>query len=201
MAVLISNPFTAADGPFTTAGIWTVVNGTWAYASNKLRKTASDLTHQIVYADAGSTHVVVSVSFVAVNNKAGGLVLRLTDADHWWLLQVFPGNSNGLALYEYSVPTFTSRGTPVNYAYSIGTLYTLRAKVQGRSITGEVLDTSGTVLASLSYASASYNETGTKYGIDSYSTGIDWDDFQAESAFVRVRSRRVEGFGSVRIRR
>src|SRR6185503_7068298 len=86
---------------------WSIGAGTWFIQSNKLRKTATDATHEVASVDAGKADVTVSADLTLPANSHAGVVVRHTDASNFWLAQLDEA-ADQHTLFERNAGVFTA---------------------------------------------------------------------------------------------
>lgn len=111
-------------GTNSTGQAWTAHTGTWGISSNRayLVTLAGD---SVATFDAGIGDSDVSCDFVF--GVDGGLILRATDANNFWLV-LFPTAANQIGLWKRVAGTYTQRG---NFAttLTVGRSYNIRCTV------------------------------------------------------------------------
>ena len=110
-------------------------------------------------ADAGQSDVEATLIVNIPDTLSGGLALRATDHNNFWLIGIWVGG-NLLRLHERNGGVWITR-SEVSKALSSNTDYTLTATANGQTITGSLNDGGSGV----SYNSATLNETVTTHGM------------------------------------
>lgn len=180
---LLSDTFTGTNGTALTShtpdipgtGTYTSVVGT----SPTIQGNKAEVTNQsgtVVVYDVSQSAVTAQadVSMNTANaNTAGGVVVRETDVNNFWLCHL-RGDGN-LILFENSGGTFTQRASAA-VTVNVNTTYTIKLVASGTNMTGYYQGTS-----EFTYGSASSNQTATKVGIRCFCNAsgvtVDIDNF------------------------
>jgi hypothetical protein len=174
---LLFDTFTDANGTALPAhtmdvgGTWSVdVAGTYTVQGNRANFVNST-GGNLAWADAGQADVTLT-AVVNISSAYGGVVLRFSDANNYWL--VFLDNPDGaFQLYEKNAGSFTQRAS-LNTTISTNTDHTLSVTAGAATITATLDGAS-----QISYGSATDNQTATKCGLyDQGSSGCQWDNFK-----------------------
>jgi hypothetical protein len=169
---LLRDTFTDTDGTSLAAHTmdvgsgWTIQAGSWAVASNKAHNPDLGGGWDTVTADAGQGDAAVSAD-LATGDYAG-LVGRLQDASNFWM-GVLSDVWNELRIYECSGGAFILRAST---AYTPSGTQTLQFTFSGTGITLAVGATS------VSHTSSSL-QSQTKFGLVTFQSDIQFDNFQA----------------------
>lgn len=152
---------------------WQVQGGTWSLLGNRVRKTATAGTHEVIFADLGRSEVTLAVDVTAVAGAAVGFAVRYTDINNFWLVQLFPGGAPSWAIFERNAGLFTTRasGAPV---ITPGQVYRLEVQASGTLIRCSIDGANA-----ISYATATLNQTATRHGLDSHGVNTDFNNYLA----------------------
>ncbi len=183
MSTLLNDTFTDVDGTLLTAHTmntgpgWVNGNGTFKIVSNKATPN-SNANDDMITSDAGNADVTLAMTVTAFgtagNQRNPGIVLRYTDTTHLWLVDISPGTTNNIVLYENTGSGYTSRATG-------------SAVIVSGTGTGVIVGCVGSVInvqisgnSIFTYIAASSNNTATKYGlrlgVQGAATACTWDD-------------------------
>lgn len=175
-APVVSDSFAGVNGTNVTAhapeiapvGSAWVGNSSYTLQSNTAQHTVAGENFAALVIEAGKADGVVSVDYNtgAANKILTGMAFRYTASRvHWWLMN--RNDLGGWGLYEDN-NSWTQRAF-VTATIAPSTTYALSATLNGASITATV-DGGNT----LSYGSATFNQTATKHGI------ADWEASQGD---------------------
>lgn len=177
----LQDSFTDTNGTNLNAHImdvgpgWTIDAGTFDIQSNQGRVTSAGVS--VASADASHADVTATVkTTVAGVSDSPSLLIRETDSNNHWIAAIITTSS--FDLYEVNGGSFTQRATTL-FVATLNQQYTIRAICSGASISC-TLDGANNI----SYGSATFNQTATRFGIrsnDGAGTNFLWDDFLVTS--------------------
>jgi hypothetical protein len=144
--VLLQDTFTGTDGTNLASHLMDVGAG-WTLSG----------TWNLAWADCGQANSTLTVDVVPQTASFPAILVRLTDANNFWLAQV-DSATNALDLYSCVAGTFTQVASTA-FAITPGATYTMTAVVSGSTLTLTVGATSVT------YSSMSTNLTATRCGL------------------------------------
>ncbi len=167
--------FTAANGTTLTGrrpdydelfDAWSGDSGNFQILSNKLSCTVAANKSAVV--DFGESDCFVGVKFTR-NGTGGGLLLRYTDANNYWLVR---HDGASLLLQRCQGGTLTTEGS-ATVTWAAGQERLLIAELHGTTIRVFLDD------ALQFSANHSFNETATKHGVGGHPANMNdrWDDF------------------------
>ena len=175
---IIYDTFTDTDGvsldahtPDTNSpgNPWVELNGVWEISSNRVIFNAAPNWSQAVI-DAEMADLTVEAVCRLTGTYGGGLIVRLSDDNNFWLLQI-DNNSDTLILYEINGGGATNRAQAA-VSIAINTDYAVKMTTSGTTITAW-LDGANEI----SYNSATFNQTSTRVGLAQNSGQAVFDDF------------------------
>jgi hypothetical protein len=158
--VLLKDTFTAPDGTNLASHVmdvgagWTL-SGTWTIQGGKAVPAAT--TANLAWADCGQANCTLTVDVVPQTASFPAILVRLTDANNFWLAQVDSATA-ALDLFSCVAGTFTKVASTA-FAITPGATYTMTAVVSGSTLTLTVNATSVT------YSGMTTNLTATKCGL------------------------------------
>ena len=189
-AYLIDDAFADTNGvsldahtisPTNTPGTsWTERVGNWDIQSNRASAEGAATTREYSTVASGvsdcTLDVIVGFGSAAGATQEAGFISRFSDATHYWLLRLNIDSSPAVNIYENDGGFALRASTAATLAHS--TDYDFQAIHAAQSITCTVDGGS-----QAQYNSASFNETATVHGIDSYATDVQttvnrFDDFR-----------------------
>jgi hypothetical protein len=183
MTTLLQDDFSESDGTALHAkaldvgGSWNdVSSGGWEVRSGKANANAANgFSLTPLVADAGQSDVRLTVSATLSSGRMVVLFLRYADVDNCWQLRV-DNDDNEVQLYERNGGGYTKRAS-TSFAPNTGT-WALDITCSGTNIDVDI--DSGTW--TLNYASATFNQTETLFGLGSFQNDVpEYDDFFVES--------------------
>lgn len=162
---------------------WTILTGAVLIQSNKGDSSSTtDNTFARAVADAGQADVTLTCDVTTLGVGAGdggsGVILRATDNNNLWYLDVVPGTggSGQFRLVERNSGTDTVRASSTPDIIN-ATAYAFAAVLSGTTMTA-TLDGSNSITFS-----SSFNATATKFGLNGrkhvgIAAGTKFDNFQ-----------------------
>lgn len=146
---------------------WTQHAGTFEIQSNRAEHKLGT-TDSRAYADAGLADVRITVFATTADNTTGasapGVLVRATNGDNNWLLRIDRYNDT-LRIFERNAAVHTIRAsTP--FVAGEALIYHMTVIANGPAISLTVMGTT------VSYASATFNQTATRHGLISTQNGI-----------------------------
>lgn len=179
MTILLQDTFTDTDGTalashtMNVGSGWTVHGSTWTIQSNRATGTGNMATAQANAADITATLTVRNTG-----NGSTGLICRFSSTTAAWLVGV--GNSGGkiqVVIWEIN-PGFTNRASVISAtSYATATDYPLTVTCNGNTISGVI---TGIPDTAVSYNSATFNNTATRFGLRVGDSGDAFDGFQVD---------------------
>ena len=178
MTTRVSDSFTDTDSTSLDAhtpdigGSWVEENGQWDIQSNRANTTGSAPggNNWLASIDSGISDGVVSCVINLGANDEGGVLVRFTDTNHFWLIVIHESN-NDFRLMENNAG-WTERDKVVLSNIAAGTDYTIEITLNGATISA-TLDGGNQI----SYSLATFNQTATKHGLYGNPAAIKYDDF------------------------
>lgn len=183
---LVCDTFTAADGTGLGAHTmdvgagWTELNGRWEIQSGRAASLGAPpgVPHWVALAEAGAADVEVRVVVRPAGDSNCGIVVRASDADNFWsveLLVLSPGTAE-LRLYERNSGTWVLRAVAFDVAAAPDRDSTLTVTAVGTTITGRAGD------REVTYDAAAHNRTATQHGLRADKLDCRFDDFRVIGA-------------------
>jgi hypothetical protein len=182
--VLLQDSFTDTDATALTSHTMDVGAGwsvtatasSWAISGNRAVLTKGGITRDFAWADAGQADATAQVTAQGSdNNNHPALLLRVTDGSNCWIAYLNIATDTA-TLFERNGGTFTSRGTSSPNLVA-ATDYLVAAVCSGDSI-AVTIDGANAI----NYASASFNNTVTNFGLgspnDTGSGTCSFEDFE-----------------------
>lgn len=149
---------------------WSVSNGTWQITSNKAVKTDRDGNYDFAFADATAANITLTVDIVFGSSTRAGAVVRYTDTSNYWMVLAIQ-LTQGMALYEVNAGSLVLRASS-SATLGAATAYTLTITARVQTISVTLSD------GSMSYGSASFQQSAKKHAMMSWSSGPTFDNFQ-----------------------
>jgi hypothetical protein len=174
VTTLLLDHFTDTNGTNLTAHTmdigpgWTVPSGTFSINSNQAKMTVAGYAES----QANQSDVTISAGVTPQATNFAGLLARYSATTDYWRVTIAAGTTNNWKITEVSGGTTTDRATG-SVTINSGTQYAVQAVLSGTNITATVNGGN-----SLSYGSASSNQTKTLHGLRGTSLNALWDDFQ-----------------------
>ncbi len=133
---------------------WTSIDGTQDVESHKAVSLTGVDASRMVTEVGSATVTVTGIVTIVANGSDNGIILRVTDASNFWLVNVEPTE---VAIYKIVAGSFTKLDSKV-FAAVTGTPYTIAATFAGNVITATVNG------ANSMTATDAFNNTATKHG-------------------------------------
>lgn len=151
-------------------GTWTTVLGvgaTWDVQNGRARLLKGSGSRDFAWAEANVSEGTVECTVNAGVGCTPGVSGRVTDENNQWDIRFHPGGST-FSIFERNASVFTERAF-VSVASTAGTDNKVKAVFSGTTITATLNGGS-----EISYGSASFNQTATKFGLHSLNdaTGV-----------------------------
>ena len=179
-ASLVSDTFTDVNGtsldlhtPNASPGTaWVEYSGTWEIQGNEVTQTGGAAVHRVAAIDAGASDVDVTVTFVTIVGADAGLVVRVTDDNNHYMLQIL---ATTFAFYKKEAGAFTLLAS-ASATIANGDVVMVRAS-------GNNLAAFQNEVERVTAVDATF-PTQTRHGIRQYSGANSMDSFLIEPAAV-----------------
>ena len=159
--ILISDGFSGTDGtsingrtPDTVgSATWATLENDIVLSSNKASRTTAGAASASI--ESGKANVTITSDLVFSATGDASIMLRASDASNYWIAGI---NATTFFIYEKNAGSFTLRAS-ASEARTAGTTYSMTVIASGTSIIATI------ATSSISYSSATFNQTTTKHGI------------------------------------
>lgn len=170
-ATLLSDTFTDTNGTalashtMTVGSGWTADSGSYQVQSNQAAAQTTGGVHNIASADAGQADATATLNVVVPGSNffSAGLSCRVTNGTNLWEVRLqsdSAGANTRVNITEHNAGTQTERvSTTIAFSGTVA----LQVVLSGSTITAYI---NGVLQAT--YASASFNQTATRFGIYNY---------------------------------